>query len=115
MCGITGPVLAALLLVLRLLAPGAMPSVPAVLAAFPICHGADAGTPAPDAPAKPDGDCALCPMCHLAAGPALLPAPPGTPLPHLAALGEADAPAPHRERTDQRPVAVRARGPPVLA
>lgn len=116
-CGLLAPLLATLLLGLRLLAPGAMPVRAlglAALSSFPICHATDS-TPAPDAPAVPDGGCGLCPICHLAAGPMLLPYPPETPLPHMASLGGNEGPGQPRGLPDRHRGAASARGPPVPA
>jgi hypothetical protein len=57
------------------------------LATISICHAAADAEPAPAAPepsgepAIPMGDCALCPVCHVAAAPVLLPAATWHPIP----------------------------------
>ncbi|MBN8871944.1 MAG: DUF2946 family protein [Rhodospirillales bacterium] len=59
----------------------------ALLADIPICHtdGGDAGSgQLPGKPTAPHGhDCALCPVCHHATAPMLLPARHAVPLPRL--------------------------------
>lgn len=97
-----GTWLALMLLVLRLVAPA--PFMPAgalageagtvLLAEAAICH-ADAGTPAPGPAGKPSvplHDCALCPVCQLAAAPALMPAAPWVSAPLQAAPAQVGPP-----------------------
>lgn len=84
----------------------------------PICHGgaADASSnqePSGD-PAIPAHDCALCPVCHLAAAPALLPAAAWIMTPRPAgragmALRPPSTGPPQHDRYAARP-----RGPPAL-
>lgn len=75
--------LALFALAFRLALPGLWSAGPAddlvrLLGEAPICHGGGAATAAPDtgerpdAPAVPAHECALCPVCHIAAAPALL-------------------------------------------
>lgn len=81
-----GLLLALFALAFRLALPGLWPAGSAddlvrLLGDAPICHSGGAATAAPDTgerpapPAVPAHECALCPVCHIAAAPALLPTP----------------------------------------
>ncbi len=117
--------LALLLLVLRLAVPTyAMPAgtgignaaLAQVLGGAPICH-ADAGPAAPEpaGPALPSAhDCALCPVCQLAA-PALLPAVPWVSTPLRAGPVQAALPPPSTGPPQPERYAAPPRGPPASA
>ncbi len=114
--------LALLLLVLRLALPAyagtADKDAAQVLGGVPICH-ADAGPAAPEPAGKPAvpsaHDCLLCPVCQLAATPALLPAAPWVSAPLQAGPVQAALPPPSTGPPQPRRYAAPPRGPPASA
>lgn len=121
-----GTWLALMLLVLRLAAPA--PLMPAgalageagagLLAEAAICH-ADAGAPGlgpgpAGKPSVPLHDCALCPVCQLAATPALMPAAPWVSAPLQAAPARVGPPPSTGPPLPAR-YAAPPRGPPASA
>ena len=107
---------AAVLLVLRLLQPGpaqAQPPGVAGLSGFVICHAG--GDAAPDAPVRPGDVCQACFLCHLAAEPVLDRVGPPLAGPHRPCLGSPDLQPLPRGIAGRRHDAARARGPPARA
>lgn len=117
--------LALLALVLRLaiaglpVPAGAVGHAAALAAAsdeFPICHGeAGEASSEPDPsgmPHAPGHDCALCPMCHVAAAAALLPAAVLVVPPRSAGDASAGSPPPSTGPPRHDRYAARPRGPP---
>lgn len=123
-----GTLLALVLLILRLAIPAHSMSASNValegglaewLANMPICH-ADAGqapvTPEPsDKPAAPMQDCSLCPVCQLAAAPALLPAATWHPTPLPVAAAQVALLPPFTGPPQPQRYAAPPRGPPASA
>jgi hypothetical protein len=87
--------------------------VAAVLAAGSLCHAGDTG-PQPAGRHDPTHDCALCPVCHMAATASVVTMPPtALPAPPSGSLGIAQLAPPAIGPPQQARATARPRGPPI--